>query len=61
MHEIGVLVPAAAARVAAAEAHLAVGRRAEADVQLDRALAFYRSVDATALISEAERLLPAAS
>jgi class 3 adenylate cyclase len=61
MHEIGVLVYEAAARVAAAEAHLAAGRRAEADGQLTRALAFYRSVDATALIAEAERLLPAAS
>jgi tetratricopeptide (TPR) repeat protein len=61
MHEMGVLVYEAAARVAAAEAHLAAGRRAEADGQLTRALAFYRSVGATGLLAEAERLLPAAS
>jgi tetratricopeptide (TPR) repeat protein len=61
MHEIGVLVYAAAARVAAAEAHLAAGRRAQAAEQLARALDFYRSVGAAAFIAEAERLLPAAS
>ena len=61
MDEIGVVVYAAAAHMAAAEAHLATGGRAEAHAQLERALAFYRRVDATALITEAERLLPAAS
>jgi tetratricopeptide (TPR) repeat protein len=61
MHDVGVLVYEAAARVAAADEYLAAGRRAEADAQLAAALAFYRSVDATALVSEAERLLPAAS
>jgi tetratricopeptide (TPR) repeat protein len=60
MHEIGVLVYEAPARVAAAEAHLASGRRAEATGQLARALDFYREVGATAFISEAERLLPTA-
>ena len=59
--EIGVLVYEAAVRVAAAEAHLAAGRTAQAAGQLNSALAFYRSVDATALITQAERLLPAAS
>ena len=60
MDEIGVLVHEAAARVAAAEGHLAAGRRAEASAQLTRALDFYRSVGATAFVAEAERLLPAA-
>jgi tetratricopeptide (TPR) repeat protein len=61
MHGMGMLVHEAAARVAAAEAHLAAGRPADADAQLAAALSFYRSVDATVLISAAERLLPAAS
>jgi tetratricopeptide (TPR) repeat protein len=61
LHEIGVLGYEAAVRVAAAEAHLAAGRRADADGQLTRALAFYRDVGATALLADAERLLPAAS
>ncbi len=61
LDEIGALNHVAAARVAAAEAHLAAGRRTQADEQLGRALAFYRQVGATALIVEAEKLLPAAS
>jgi tetratricopeptide (TPR) repeat protein len=60
MYEIGSLVHEAAARVAAAEAYLAAGHRAEASEQLMRALAFYRGVRATAFIAQAERLLPAA-
>lgn len=42
-----------------AERLLAVGRRAEADVQLRKALAFYRSVGATRYIREGEALLAA--
>ena len=37
------------------------GRRAEADVQLERALAFYRSVGATAYVREAEALFAASA
>ena len=36
---------------------LAAGHAADASVQLGRALAFYRSVDATAYIAEIERAL----
>ena len=36
---------------------LAVGRTAEATVELDRALAFYRSVDARAYVAEIENAL----
>jgi class 3 adenylate cyclase/tetratricopeptide (TPR) repeat protein len=61
MDEIGALVHAAAARVAAAEAHLTAGRRAEADAQLGAAVAFYRDAGASKLLADAERLLPAAS
>jgi tetratricopeptide (TPR) repeat protein len=46
-------------RVRAAAALVGAGRRAEADVQLDRALAFYRSVGATRYLREAEALLAA--
>ena len=41
-------------RLRAAEALVEAGRRAEANVQLERALAFYRSVGATAYVREAE-------
>ena len=36
------------------------GHRAEADVELQKALAFYRSVDATAYVAEIEALLAGA-
>jgi class 3 adenylate cyclase/tetratricopeptide (TPR) repeat protein len=49
------------ARLRAAEALVGQGRRAEADGQLQRALAFYRSVGATRYVREAEALLAAAS
>jgi class 3 adenylate cyclase/tetratricopeptide (TPR) repeat protein len=55
--EIGSLPDEARARLRAAERLLADGRRAEADVQLDKALAFYRSVGATHYIREGEALL----
>ena len=48
-------------RLHAAKALAADGRRAEADVQLRRALAFYRSVGATRYVREGEALLAAAS
>ena len=47
------------ARVRAAEQLVAAGRRAEADEQLQRALAFWRSVGATRYIRQAEKLLAA--
>jgi hypothetical protein len=47
------------ARLRGAEALVAAGRRADADEQLQRALAFYRSVGATAYIREAEALFAA--
>ena len=49
----------AAVRLRAAEHLHAEGRRAEADVQLQKALAFYRSVGATRYIREGEALLAA--
>jgi hypothetical protein len=49
----------AAVRLRAAERLVADGRRAEADEQLQKALAFYRSVGATRYIREAEALLAA--
>jgi tetratricopeptide (TPR) repeat protein len=43
-------------RLRAAEKLLDEGRRAEAEAQLERALAFYRGVGATAYVREAEEL-----
>jgi hypothetical protein len=51
----------AQARLRAAKQLVAAGRRADADEQLQRALAFYRSVGATRYIREGEALLAAAS
>ena len=50
---------AALARLQAAEALVAEGRRAEADEQLRLALAFFRSVGATRWTREGEALLAA--
>ena len=47
------------ARLRAAETLVADGRRAEADEQLAKALAFFRSVGATRYVREAEALLSA--
>ncbi len=55
--EDGWLADEAELRLRAAEALVEAGRRAEADVQLQRALAFYRSVGATRFIREGEALL----
>jgi class 3 adenylate cyclase/tetratricopeptide (TPR) repeat protein len=49
------------ARLKAAEQLVEQGRRAEADVQLGAALAFYRSVGATRYVREGERLLAASA
>jgi tetratricopeptide (TPR) repeat protein len=49
----------AAVRLRAAQHLLADGRRADADVQLQKALAFYSSVNATRYIREGEQLLAA--
>jgi class 3 adenylate cyclase/tetratricopeptide (TPR) repeat protein len=57
---IGALPEEASARLRAAESFVAEGRRAEADAELNRALAFWRSVRATAYVREAEALLAAA-
>jgi class 3 adenylate cyclase/tetratricopeptide (TPR) repeat protein len=55
--EMGARTGEAYARLRAAEELLDEGRHAEADVELRSALAFYRSVGATRLIREGERLL----
>jgi hypothetical protein len=44
-----------------AERLVKTGHQAEANAHLREALAFYRSVGATRLIREAERLLPASA
>jgi tetratricopeptide (TPR) repeat protein len=49
----------AAARMLAAERFIADGRRADADLQLQKALAIYRSVGATRYVRQAETLLAA--
>ncbi|MBA3402214.1 MAG: hypothetical protein H0U05_09550 [Actinobacteria bacterium] len=55
--QIGSLPDEARARLRAAERLVAQARRADADVQLNKALAFYRSVGATRYIREGEALL----
>jgi class 3 adenylate cyclase/tetratricopeptide (TPR) repeat protein len=60
-YEIGHFAGEADARLRAAEKLVREGRRAEADVQLQKALAFYRSVGATRYIREAESLLAASA
>jgi len=56
-HDAGSLPDEAFARLRAAEAMIGEGRRTEGDQQLQRALAFYRSVGATAYLREGETLL----
>jgi class 3 adenylate cyclase/tetratricopeptide (TPR) repeat protein len=60
-HEVGQLDDEAEARLRAAEQLVQAGRRAPADAQLHKALAFYRSVEATRYIREAESLLAASA
>ena len=55
--EAGALPWEARARLRAAEELIQAGRRAEADEQLEQALAFYRSVGATFFIRQGEALL----
>jgi class 3 adenylate cyclase len=57
--EIGSVPDEAYARLRAAEQLLDQGRRADADEQLERALAFWRSVGATRYVREGEALLAA--
>ena len=59
--DMGARPDEAFARLRAAEAMAAAGRRPEADVQLEHALAFYRSVGATAYIRAAEGLFAASA
>jgi tetratricopeptide (TPR) repeat protein len=59
--DIGSVPDEAFARLRAAEALIRAGRRAEGDAQLQQALAFYRSVGATAYIREAESLFAASA
>jgi tetratricopeptide (TPR) repeat protein len=51
----------AVARLLGAEQLIASGRRAEADVQLQKALAFYSRAGASRIVAQAEALLAAAS
>jgi hypothetical protein len=53
------MTAAARVRLRAAETLAAQGHRIEANEQLDKALAFYRSVGATRYIREAEALVAA--
>jgi class 3 adenylate cyclase len=55
--EMGAVADEAYARLRAAEQLVERGRRAEADVQLQKALAFWRSVGATRYIGQCEELL----
>ena len=55
------MADAAYVRMRAAEALAAGGRRAEADVQVEQALAVFRSVGATAWANEAETLFAASA
>ena len=57
---MGALPEEAQARLRAAETFVREGRRAEADEELQRSLAFWRSVGATAYVREGEALLAAA-
>jgi thioredoxin-like negative regulator of GroEL len=59
--EIGSVPEEAYARLRLAEQLVAEGRRAEADEQLRRSLAFWRSVGATRYVRRGEALLAAAS
>jgi class 3 adenylate cyclase/tetratricopeptide (TPR) repeat protein len=61
LYEIGDAELEALARLRAADQLVAEGRRADADEQLQRSLAFWRSVGATRYIRKAEALLAAAS
>ena len=55
--ELGANTGEAESRLRAAAALAAAGRMSEADVELEKALDFYRSVDATFFIERAEKLV----
>jgi hypothetical protein len=57
LDSMGAARSAALVRLRAAQEFVRTGRQAEADDQLRRALGFFRSVDATRFIREAEALL----
>ena len=59
--EVGHRPAEAYARLRAAELLVGEGRRAEADAVLGQALAFWRSVGATAYVREGEALLAASA
>jgi hypothetical protein len=59
--EIGSLPDEAFARLRAAEQLLSTGQRAEGNMQLQRAVAFYREARASAYLREAEALLAASA
>jgi tetratricopeptide (TPR) repeat protein len=59
--DIGCRTGEAYARLRAAKQLVEEGRRAEADVELNQALAFYREVGATAYVREGEALLAASA
>jgi hypothetical protein len=59
--EIGARPEEAYARLAASSQFVEAGQRARAESELQQSLAFWRSVDATAYMSEGEALLAAAS
>jgi class 3 adenylate cyclase/tetratricopeptide (TPR) repeat protein len=61
LERIGLRPFEAYTRLRIAEQLASDGRQAEAQPHLDRALAFYRSVGATAYVRRAERLLPASA
>ena len=58
---IGTRPDEAYARLRCAELFVHAGRRPAAEAQLDRALAFYRSVGATTYMGQAETLLSASA
>ena len=59
LHQTGSRPEEAEARLRAAEQLMSLGRRADADAQLQPALDFYRSVGAARYIRDCEALLPA--
>ena len=59
--KIGALPDEAYARLRAARALVEQGRRGEADLQLERSLAFFRRAGATAYVQEGEALLSASA
>jgi hypothetical protein len=59
--EMGAVTEEAHDRLWLAESFVVQNRRAEADIQLQKALAFYRSVEATRYIRHGETLLAASA